>query len=282
MLWLLLKSLSSHLHILTFRYSNHNDPIGIPESMPSKLDDASNLRFLYACLQTCDFPAIDYHKVAKQFGIQAPAARMRLRRLRDSLEGKEGGSKVSKKHMAGDGRRRPRGGKKSSAKEGYEKHWNVIDDEDEDDEDIPLGSLKSGDCGSGDGLKKEGREGSKDWKMLPESSPFLQPAAPEAQMYEVGAFEAADAKTPPARQMAFQVQPQMPLYNMADPYMYPSAQVALPRAPYYKTSFSGHQPEYKQHPQQYETAAPPPNVLPDSKQPLFTAEMGGEQLPDTK
>ena len=106
--------------------------------MPSKLDDASNLRFLYACLQTCDFPAIDYHRVAKQFGIQAPAARMRLRRLRDSLEGKEGGSKAPKKQMARDGRRRPRGGKKFGAKEGYEKHWNVIEDDDDDDEVGPM------------------------------------------------------------------------------------------------------------------------------------------------
>ena len=118
--------------------------------MPSKLDDASNLRFLYACLQTCDFPAIDYHRVAKLFGIQAPAARMRLRRLRDSLEGKEGGSKAPKKQMARDGRRRPRSGKKFGAKEGYEKHWNVIEDDDDDDEDIPLGSLKSGGRGSSD------------------------------------------------------------------------------------------------------------------------------------
>jgi hypothetical protein len=148
--------------------------------MPSKLDDASNLRFLYACLQTCDFPAIDYHRVAKLFGIQAPAARMRLRRLRDSLEGKEGGSKAPKKQMARDSRRRPRGGKKTGTKEGYEKHWNVIDDDDDDDEDIPLGSLKSGARGSSDGLIKEDRAVVEDWKMLPESSPFLRPAVPAA------------------------------------------------------------------------------------------------------
>jgi hypothetical protein len=215
--------------------------------MPSKLDDASNLRFLYACLKTCDFPAIDYHRVAKQFGIQTPAARMRLRRLRDSLEGKDGGSKVPKKQMARDGRRRLRGGKKTGAKEGYEKHWNVIEDDNDDEEDIPLGSLKSRGRGSGDGPKKEGHGGSEDWKMLPESMPFLHPTVPEAQMYETSAFEAADAKMPPARQLACQAQPQMPLYNMADPYMYPSAQVALPRTPYYQTSFSGQHPEQHQH-----------------------------------
>jgi hypothetical protein len=244
--------------------------------MPSKLDDASNLRFLYACLQTCDFPAIDYHRVAKQFGIQAPAARMRLRRLRDSLEGKDGGSKAPKKQVARDGRRKLRGGKKTGAKEGYEKHWNVIEDDDDDDEDIPLGSLKSGRRDSGDEPKKEDRGGSGDWKMLPESSPFLHPAVPEAQMYDVGAFEAADAKMPPARQMAFQVQqPQMPLYDMADPYMYPSAPVALPQTPYYQTSFSGHHPEQHQHRPQYD-------VLPDNKQPLLAAAMGGEQFEDSK
>jgi hypothetical protein len=254
--------------------------------MPSKLDDASNLRFLYACLQTCDFPAIDYHRVAKQFGIQAPAARMRLRRLRDSLEGKEGGSKAPKKQMARDGRRRPRGGKKTGAKEGYEKHWNVIEDDDDDDEDIPLGSLKSGGRCSSDGLKKEDRAVVEDWKMLPESSPFLRPAVPAAPMYEVGAFEEADAKMPPpvgssVRQMAFQVQPQMPLYNMTDPYMYPSAQVALPRTPYYQTSFSGHQPEQHQLRPQYEVA-PPSDALADSKQPMLAAEIGGEQFGDCK
>ena len=258
--------------------------------MPSKLDDASNLRFLYACLQTCDFPAIDYHRVAKQFGIQAPAARMRLRRLRDSLEGKEGGSKAPKKQMARDGRRRPRGGKKFGAKEGYEKHWNVIEDDDDDDEDIPLGSLKSGGRGSSDGLKKEDRAVVEDWKMLPESSPFLRPdvpAVPAAPMYEVGAFEAADAKMPPpvpssVCQMAFQVQPQIPLYNMADPHMYPSAQVPLPRTPYYQTSFSGHRPEQDQHRAQYEVAASPSDTLPDSKQPMLVAEMGGEHFGDCK
>ena len=255
--------------------------------MPSKLDDASNLRFLYACLQTCDFPAIDYHRVAKQFGIQAPAARMRLRRLRDSLEGKEGGSKAPKKQMARDGRRRSRGGKKTGAKEGYEKHWNVIEDDDDDDEDIPLGSLKSGGRGSSDGLKKEDRAVVEDWKMLPESSPFLRPAVPAAPMYEVGAFEEADAKMPPpvgssVRQMASQVQPQMPLYNMTDPYMYPSAQVALPQTPYYQASFSRHQPELHQHRPQYEVATPPSDALPDSKQPMLAAEMGGEQFGDCK
>jgi hypothetical protein len=128
---------------------------------------------------------------------------MRLRRLRDSLEEKEGGSKVSKKQTTGDGRRRPRGGKKTNAKEGYEKHWNVVEDDDDDDEDIPLGSLKSGGRDSGDGLKDEGREENEGWKMLPESSPFLHPAVPEAQMYETGAFGAADAKMPPpVRQLA--------------------------------------------------------------------------------
>jgi hypothetical protein len=250
--------------------------------MPSKLDDASNLRFLYACLQTCDFPAIDYHRVAKQFGIQAPAARMRLRRLRDSLEGKDGGSKAPKKQMARDGRRRPRGGKKTGAKEGYEKHWHVIEDDDDDEEDLPLGSLKTGGRGSGDRLKKEDREGSEDWKMLPESSPFLNPAVPEAQMYEGSAFEAADAKMPPVRQVAFQVQPQMPLYDMADPYMYPSVQVALPRTPYYQTSFSGHHPEQDQHLPQHEVATRPFDFLPDCKQPLLAAEICSEQFGDSK
>jgi hypothetical protein len=279
--------------------------------MPSKLDDASNLRFLYACLQTCDFPQIDYHKVAKQFGIQAPAARMRLRRLRDSLEGKEGGSKVSKKQMAGDGRPRPRGGKKINAKEGYEKNWNghKDDDDDDDDDDVPLESLKSRGHGDGDGLKKEDREEeTEDWKMLPESRPVLRPAVPEAQMYEMRAFEPADAKMPPAaspvRQMTLQVQPQMqmPMYDMAEPYMFPSGHVALPQMPYYHTSFPGRLPEQHQHRPQYEAAAPPSErrpgqhqrrpqfetapspseVLPDSKESLLVEEISGEHVVDSK
>jgi hypothetical protein len=258
--------------------------------MPSKLDDASKLRFLYACLQTCDFPQIDYHKVAKQFGIQAPAARMRLRRLRDSLEGKEGGSKVSKKQMAGDGRPRPRGGKKINAKEGYEKNWNGHkDDDDDDDEDVPLESLKSRGRGNGDGLKKEDREEeTEDWKMLPESRPVLRPAVPEAQMYEMRAFEPADAKMPPAaspvRQMTLQVQPQMPMpmYNMAEPYMFPSAHVALPQMPYYHTSFSGRLPEQHQHRPQYEAAPSPSEVPPDSKGSLLVEEISGEHVVDSK
>jgi hypothetical protein len=250
--------------------------------MPSKLDDASNLRFLYACLQTCDFPAIDYHKVAKQFGIQAPAARMRLRRLRDSLEGKEGGSKVSKK---GDGRLKPRGGKKIHTKEGYEKKWNGHDDDDDDDdddEDTPLVSLKSGDRGSDAGLKKEDREETDDWKTLPESRPLLRPAVPQAQMYEASAFEPADAKMPPSaspvRQMTLQVQPQMAMYNMAEPYRFPSVHVALPQMPYYQTSFSEHRPEQYQHRPQYGAAAPPSDVQPDSKQPVFAEEVAASML----
>lgn len=276
--------------------------------MPSKLNDASNLRFLYACLQTCDFPQIDYHKVAKQFGIQAPAARMRLRRLRDSLEGKEGGSRVSKKQMAGDGHGRPRGGKKPHAKEGYEKNCRGHDDDDDDDdEDVPLGSLKSKGRVSGDGLKKEDREETEDWKMLPESRPVLRPAVPEAQMYEMRAFEPADAKMPPAaspvRQITLQVQPQMPVYNMAEPYMFPSAHVALPQMTYYHTSFSGRLPEQHQHRPQYEAAAPPSErhpgqqhqrrpqfetapspseVPPDNKESLLLGEISGEHDVDSK
>jgi hypothetical protein len=241
--------------------------------MPSKLNDASNLRFLYACLQTCDFPQIDYHKVAKQFGIQAPAARMRLRRLRDSLEGKEGGSKVSRKQMAGDGRGRPRGGKKPHAKEGYEENCRGHDDDDDDDEDVPLGSLKSKGRGNGDGLKKEDREEeTEDWKLLPEGRPVLQPQMP------------------------------MPMYNMAEPYMFPSAHVALPQMPYYHTSFSGRLPEQHQHRPQYEAAAPPSErhpgqhqrrpqfetapspseVPPDSKESLLVEEISGEHVVDSK
>ena len=53
--------------------------------MPSKLSDESNLHFLYACLAKSDYSRIDFNSVAKTFGIQAPAARMRFARLKASL-----------------------------------------------------------------------------------------------------------------------------------------------------------------------------------------------------
>jgi hypothetical protein len=74
----------------------------------------------------------------------------------------------------------------------------------------------------------------------------------------------------------------MPLYNMADPYMYPSAQVALPRTPYYQTGFSGHHHEQYQHRPQYEAATPPSDVLPDSKQSLSAEEISDENFGDAK
>jgi hypothetical protein len=55
--------------------------------MPSKLDDTSNLNFLYACPESAQPSRIDYLEVAKKFGIQTPAARIRLHRLREEPDG---------------------------------------------------------------------------------------------------------------------------------------------------------------------------------------------------
>lgn len=99
--------------------------------MPSKIDDASNLRFLHACLQASDYHRIDYGRVAEKFGIQAPAARMRFTRLRDSLGG---GPKKRKRADTEDGA--PTTARKRVQKEGVE--YGAPKGDDDDDEELPM------------------------------------------------------------------------------------------------------------------------------------------------
>ncbi|KAL1304248.1 hypothetical protein AAFC00_000664 [Neodothiora populina] len=54
--------------------------------MPAKIDADSNLRFLYSCFKHSNHTTINYAKVAQDFQIKAPAARMRLMRLKIALE----------------------------------------------------------------------------------------------------------------------------------------------------------------------------------------------------
>ncbi|KAI5201567.1 hypothetical protein E4T39_05091 [Aureobasidium subglaciale] len=54
--------------------------------MPAKIDTELNLRFLYICFKHSNFSTVDFHEVASYFQIKAPAARMRLMRLRQALE----------------------------------------------------------------------------------------------------------------------------------------------------------------------------------------------------
>lgn len=94
--------------------------------MPAKIDAEANLRFLYVCFKHSNFSTIDYHKVAAHFQIKAPAARMRLMRLRMALEGE------STKDNRGKRNKEDKGGKG--------KAYVFYDDEDDDEalDNLPL------------------------------------------------------------------------------------------------------------------------------------------------
>jgi hypothetical protein len=94
--------------------------------MPSKLDDASNLRFLHACLLCSDYSRIDYARVAASFGIQAPAARMRFARLNTSLGGR---TKARRRNGSGSAALM----KAKKVKQGLELGTPREDDEDDED-----------------------------------------------------------------------------------------------------------------------------------------------------
>ena len=103
--------------------------------MPSKLDDSSNLQFLYVCLESGPQKRIDFQEVAKEFGLSVPAARMRWRRLQISLGGDKQDSKVTKPKSAALNRKTKRVGKKRGVKEGLEVNWKGAKDGDNDDDD---------------------------------------------------------------------------------------------------------------------------------------------------
>ncbi|KAI4725317.1 hypothetical protein E4T49_06939 [Aureobasidium sp. EXF-10728] len=98
--------------------------------MPAKIDTELNLRFLYICFKHSNFSTVDFHEVASYFQIKAPAARMRLMRLRQALE-----AESSKEGFKEKDRKRRLNPFKAKDK------MYVHDGEDDDDEaldDVPL------------------------------------------------------------------------------------------------------------------------------------------------
>lgn len=151
--------------------------------MPSKLDDTSNMHFLFACLEATRPSRVDFQEVAKKFNIRVAAARMRLRRLQVSLDGKQS-SKVSKVKSTATNRRRQRGEKKTE-KEGLETDWKGMEDDDDDDDDDDEEMLvrKSEDL-SGKLKKEENNDNDNTWKLLPEAA--LPDAPTELQTPDSG------------------------------------------------------------------------------------------------
>jgi hypothetical protein len=213
--------------------------------MPSKIDDASNVQFLYACLESATPNRIDYGKVAKKFGIQTPAARMRFHRLREGKGGKPT-AKVSKTKLIAS--RRKQGSAKKLSKEGLETNWKGMnDDEDDDDEEIDVGKKE----GRGGSLKKEEDEsdGENAWKNLPEAV-LTQPSGEvQTQVYGMGDYDQAATipqQMAPTHHDHGQLQPQTQLVGVAtdivknengfstllEGYAHPSAYVAMPQTAY--------------------------------------------------
>ncbi|KAI5257147.1 hypothetical protein E4T42_01227 [Aureobasidium subglaciale] len=98
--------------------------------MPAKIDTELNLRFLYICFKHSNFSTVDFHEVASYFQIKAPAARMRLMRLRQALE-----AESSREGFRERDRRR-----KLNPFKAKDKSY-ALDGEDDDDEtldDMPL------------------------------------------------------------------------------------------------------------------------------------------------
>lgn len=229
--------------------------------MPSKLDDSSNLQFLYACLESGQSKRIDFQEVAKEFGLSIPAARMRMRRLHDALGDKQlgdkQGGKVTKPKSAALGRKTKRVGKKTGAKEGLEVNWKGTEDADDDDEEeIAGGKVERRRGGE---LKKEESDDDQAWKTLPEAD--VPDASGEGHAQ-------ATMLSPPAaalHQDPLQVQPQTHLHHeslpvpntvsfedngdflpLPDVNTYSSAHVALPQAQDGQAFFEDYQPYYLQ------------------------------------
>lgn len=138
--------------------------------MPSKLDDSSNLQFLYVCLESGPQKRIDFQEVAKEFGLSVPAARMRWRRLQISLGGDKQDSKVTKPKSAAQNRKTKRVGKKRGVKEGLEVNWKGAKDgenDDDDEEEVTGGKVERR---RGSKLKEEESDDDQAWKTLPEAT----------------------------------------------------------------------------------------------------------------
>lgn len=212
--------------------------------MPSKIDDFSNVQFLYACLESASPNRIDYAEVAKKFNIQTPAARMRLHRLRNDLGGKPT-AKVSKAKSVAASRCRLGKGKKT-AKEGLETEWRGMDDGD-DDEEIAVAVGKVEGCDEEVKKEEEDGEGGNAWKKLPEAV-VGGSSGVQAQIY--GAYDQVAMVPPPiapAYQTTGQSQSQVSFRGEAVPgtikreddffdllkeYAQASSEVAIPQTAY--------------------------------------------------
>jgi hypothetical protein len=227
--------------------------------MPSKIDDASNVQFLYACLESATPNRIDYGKVAKKFGIQTPAARMRFHRLREGMGGKPT-AKVSKAKLIAS--RRKQGSGKKLSKEGLETNWKGMDDDD-DDEEIAVGKKE----GRGGSLKKEEDEGDDEnaWKNLPEAVLSQPSGEVQTQVYGMGDCDQAATIPPqmaPTHHDHGQPQPPAQLAGVAtdiaenengfstllEDFAHPSAYVALPQAAYDNNVPADHMSNYQFEP----------------------------------
>lgn len=223
--------------------------------MPSKLDDSSNLQFLYVCLESGPQKRIDFQEVAKEFGLTVPAARMRWRRLQDSLGGKQDGKGTKLKSTA-LGRKTKRVGK-NGAKEGLEMNWKGAEDGDDDNEEEITGSKVE--RRRGGNLKKEESDDDQAWKTLPEAVAPDVTGEVHAQTTMLPPPFAAPHQDPP------EFQPQtlfhhesLPVHSTAsfednddfllipDGNTYSSAHVALPQAHDGQAFPENYQPYYLQ------------------------------------
>lgn len=172
--------------------------------MPSKIDDFSNVLFLYACLESASPNRIDYAEVAKKFNIQTPAARMRLHRLRNDLGGKPTAN-VSKIKLAVASRRKQGKGKKT-AKEGLETEWRGMDDDDDDEDDDEELVVGKAEDYTGEMKKEEEEVDDRNaWKLLPEAVVGVASADVHAQVY--GGYDQTATMLPPTAP-AYQDSPQ--------------------------------------------------------------------------
>lgn len=225
--------------------------------MPSKLDDSSNLQFLYVCLESGPQKRIDFQEVAKEFGLSVPAARMRWRRLQISLGGDKQDGKVTKPKSAALSRKTKRIVKKVGAKEGLEVNWKGAEDGDDDDEEQIAGAKVE--RRRGGKLKKEESDDDQAWKTLPEAiipgtsgemhdqAPMLSP--PVAAMYQ-GPLQAqpqalldhASLLVPNTVSFEDNGDFLLPL----DAHVYSSAPVALPQPQDGQAFSENYQPYYQQ------------------------------------
>jgi hypothetical protein len=222
--------------------------------MPSKLDDSSNLQFLYVCLESGPQKRIDFQEVAKEFGLSVPAARMRWRRLQISLGGDKQDSKVTKPKSTALSRKAKRIGKKSFAKEGLEVNWKGAEDGDDDEEEITGGKVERRHGGK---LKKEESNDEQAWKTLPEA--VIPGTSGEVQIQET-------MLSPPVAAMyqdPLEAQPPTLLHHASlqvphtvsfeengdfllslDAHVYSSAHVALPQTQDGQAFSENYQPYY--------------------------------------